>query len=404
MGLFDRFLPLIKARESVAAGGVDPFSVKMEKVLSPTRAVIDGRETIIAGSNNYLGMTWDESCIEAAIEAVREGGTGTTGSRIANGSYAGHRALEEELAAFLGFDHCMVLTTGYQANLGIISTVAGPKDYLLIDADSHASIYDACRLGSATVIRFKHNDPQDLANRLKRLENDPGNKVVVVEGIYSMLGDTAPLKEIAAVKREYGAYLLVDEAHSLGVLGDEGRGLYERENVKDDVDFVVGTFSKSLGAVGGFCASSSPEFEILRVACRAYMFSASLPPSVIASVRQALKRMQDKSLRANLWRNVDVLYDGLKAQGFSVGHEKSPIVSVDMRDPAIVVAMWQELLRNGVYVNLALPPATPNGMALLRCSVTAAHTRTELEQVVRTFVSVADALDVFGTPRMAASA
>lgn len=404
MGLFDRFLPLIKARESVAADGVDPFSVKMDKVLSPTRAMIDGRETIIAGSNNYLGMTWDESCIEAAIAALREDGTGTTGSRIANGSYAGHRALEDELAAFLGFDHCMVLTTGYQANLGIISTVAGPKDYLLIDADSHASIYDACRLGSATVIRFKHNDPQDLANRLKRLENDPGNKVVVVEGIYSMLGDTAPLKEIAAVKREYGAHLLVDEAHSLGVLGENGRGLYEREDVKDDVDFVVGTFSKSLGAVGGFCASSSPEFEILRVACRAYMFSASLPPSVIASVRQALKRMQDKSLRANLWRNADVLYDGLKAEGFKVGDEKSPIISVDMRDPALVVAMWQELLRNGVYVNLALPPATPNGMALLRCSVTAAHTRAELEQVVRTFVSVAHGLDVFGKPRMAASA
>jgi 8-amino-7-oxononanoate synthase len=404
MGLFDRFLPLIKSRESVAAGGVDPFTVKMEKVLSPTRAVIGGRETIIAGSNNYLGMTWDESCMQAAIEAVREGGTGTTGSRIANGSYAGHRALEDELAAFLGFDHCMVLTTGYQANLGIISTVAGPKDYLLIDADSHASIYDACRLGSATVIRFKHNDPNDLAARLKRLENDPGNKVIVVEGIYSMLGDTAPLKEIAAVKREYGAYLLVDEAHSLGVLGAGGRGLYEREGVKDDVDFVVGTFSKSLGAVGGFCASSSPEFDILRVACRAYMFSASLPPSVIASVRQALKRLQDPSLRASLWRNVDTLYDGLKAEGFKVGDEKSPIISVDLRDPALAVAMWQELLRSGVYVNLALPPATPNGAALLRCSVTAAHTTAELEQVIATFISVAHAMDVFGKPRLVASA
>ena len=390
MALFDRFQPLIRTHASVKSCGADPFGVRMERVISPTEAIINGRPTILAGTNNYLGLTFDPTCVDAAQTALAVYGTGTTGSRIANGSYAGHGDLERALADFYGFDHAMVFTTGYQANLGIISTIAGPQDYLIIDADCHASIYDACRLGSATVIRFKHNDPADLDKRLQRLSGSAGNKIIVVEGIYSMLGDQAPLAEIVAVKRKHGAYLVVDEAHSLGVLGANGRGLVEAADVEADVDFVVGTFSKSLGAIGGFCVSNHPDFDILRVACRPYMFTASLPPSTIASVRAALEVMKaHPELRTKLWANVDTLYDGLSANGFQLGAQKGPVVAVHLPNPELAIHTWHALLESGIYVNLALPPATPNNAALLRCSVCAAHSRQQLETIIDTLTEIA---------------
>lgn len=390
MGLLDRFQQLGQFHGRIKACGADPFAVKLEHVLSPTEAIVNGRHTILAGTNNYLGLTFDPACIDAAAEALRSDGTGTTGSRIANGSYAGHKRLEADLAAFFARRHAMVFTTGYQANLGIISTLAGPKDFLVLDADCHASIYDAARLGAATVIRFKHNDPADLDKRLARLAAEPGNKVVVVEGIYSMLGDKAPLAEFAAVKRRHGAYLVVDEAHSLGVVGDSGRGLAEAAGVEADVDFIVGTFSKSLGAIGGFCVSDHSEFDILRVASRPYMFTASLPPSIVASVAAALQIVRTRpELRTRLWANVSTLYDGLARAGFRLGPQKGPVVAVHLPNPESAVHAWHALLEAGVYVNLALPPATPNGAALLRCSVCAAHTRDQLETIVGILTDIA---------------
>lgn len=405
MGLFDRFDSLRQLHGQIKACGADPFAVKMEQVLSPTEAIIEGRKTILVGTNNYLGLTFEPDCIEAAIHATVTEGTGTTGSRVANGSYAAHRALEDEVADFFGRKHAMVFTTGYQANLGIISSIAGPDDYLVIDADCHASIYDATRLGSATVIRFKHNDPADLDKRLQRLAGKPGNKVIICEGIYSMLGDTAPLAEFVEIKRRHGAYLMVDEAHSMGVLGATGRGLAEAMEVEDDVDFIVGTFSKSLGAIGGYCVSDLDDFEILRVACRPYMFTASLPPSIIASVSAALKVMRDRpELRARLRANVRTLYDGLDAAGFSLGRTKSPVVAVHIDSPQLAVATWLALLKAGVYVNLALPPATPAGTALLRCSVCAAHSREQLQTVIETLTEVAYETGVLTEPNRAAVA
>jgi 8-amino-7-oxononanoate synthase len=405
MGLFDRFDSLRQLHGQIKSCGADPFAVNMEQVLSPTEAIIEGRKTILVGTNNYLGLTFEPDCIEAAIHATVTEGTGTTGSRVANGSYAAHRALEDEVADFFGRKHAMVFTTGYQANLGVISTIAGPDDYLVIDADCHASIYDATRLGTATVIRFKHNDPADLEKRLQRLAGKPGNKVIICEGIYSMLGDTAPLAEFAAIKRRHGAYLMVDEAHSMGVLGATGRGLAEAMGVEDDVDFVVGTFSKSLGAIGGYCVSDLDDFEILRVACRPYMFTASLPPSIVASVSAALKVMRERpELRARLRSNVRVLYDGLAAAGFSLGLTKSPVVAVHIDSPQLAVATWLALLNAGVYVNLALPPATPAGTALLRCSVCAAHSREQLKTVIETLTEVAYATGVLAEPSRAAVA
>lgn len=397
MGLFDRFKSVSDAYTNLKTCGGDPFGVKMERVLSTTEALIEGRPTILCGTNNYLGLTFDADCMNAAQQAVTDFGTGTTGSRIANGSYGCHKALEQDLADFYGKQHCMVFTTGYQANLGAISTLAGPNDFLIIDADSHASIYDACRLGSATVIRFKHNDPADLDKRLSRIANEPGNKIIVVEGIYSMLGDHAPLKEFVAVKKKHGAYLLVDEAHSMGVLGATGRGLIEHDGVDADVDFVTGTFSKSMGAIGGYLVSDHPDFDILRVACRPYMFTASLPPSIVGSVRQALATLRAKpELMKKLWSNVDTLYDGLKATGFKLGQQKGPVVAVYLTDPKLAGVAWHMLLQRGVYVNLALPPATPSGTALLRCSVCAAHSTEQLQRVVAALTEVGEELGLIG--------
>jgi 8-amino-7-oxononanoate synthase len=291
----------------------------------------------------------------------------------------------------------MVFSTGYQANLGALSVLAGKDDHLLLDADSHASIYDGARLAGAKVTRFRHNDPEDLRRRLRVLASQPGDKLIVVEGIYSMLGDTAPLREIAAVKREAGAWLMVDEAHSLGVLGAKGRGLVEVAGVEADVDFIVGTFSKSLGGVGGFCASDLPDFDLLRVACRPYMFTASLPPSVIASVAQALELVEEQPLlRTRLAHNAHRMYDGLRATGFLLGPEANPIIAIRVPGRELAVAFWNRLLEAGVYVNLALPPATPEGQSLLRTSVSAVHSAEQIDQAVATIAAVGRSLGLPG--------
>ena len=400
MSILAKFAREKERYDLLRAQGADPFSVKFDDILSPTEGLLNGRRTILLGTNNYLGLTFDPACIEASARVLHQQGTGTTGSRIANGSYAGHAELETRLAQFYGRKSCMVFSTGYQANLGLLSTVAGRGDHLVIDADSHASIYDGCRLGHAEVVRFRHNDPDDLYKRLGRLKDQPGHRVIVVEGIYSMLGDTAPLKEIAAVKRETGAYLIVDEAHSMGVLGENGRGLAEEVGVEADVDFVVGTFSKSLGSVGGFCISDLPDFDMLRVVCRPYMFTASLPPSVIASTIEALNQVQKRpELRGKLMANGKRLYDGLNALGFQTGPQPNPVVSVALPDVTFAVAFWNALLEAGLYLNLALPPATPTGTPLLRSSVSAAHTEAQIDTAIELFAEVGRQLGVLPEPR-----
>lgn len=389
MTLFAKFDALKRRYDQLRGAGYDPFHVRFDTVLSATEAVLAGRRTILLGTNNYLGLTFDPACIQAATAALAGLGTGTTGSRIANGTYGTHLELEQDLARFLGKRAVMVFTTGYQANLGILSTLADRDDVLLIDADSHASIYDGARLGGAQVIRFRHNDPDDLARRLSRMKGKAGNRLIVVEGLYSMLGDVAPLAEFVAVKQEFGGYLLVDEAHSLGVYGENGRGVAEAAGVESDVDFIVGTFSKSLGAVGGFCASNAEEFEVLRVACRPYMFTASLPPSVIASVRKALSAIEQRpDLRRRVRANAQLFHRGLKQAGFDVGPAATPVIAVRLPDIGSAIAFWSSLLESGVYVNLALPPATPDHRPLLRCSVSAAHSAEQIEAAIERFVRV----------------
>jgi 7-keto-8-aminopelargonate synthetase-like enzyme len=386
--LFSKFDPLIRQREELLANGVeDPFSLVMEKVLSPTRAICNGRDTILLGTYNYMGMTFDPDVIEAGKKALDEFGSGTTGSRVLNGTYQGHKACEEALKEFYALDHAMVFSTGYQANLGIISTIAGKGDYIVLDIDSHASIWDGCALGNAEVVPFKHNDIEAMDKRLGRIPEGAG-RLVVLEGVYSMLGDIAPLKEMIAVAKKHGAMVLVDEAHSMGFIGPNGRGVAEDQGVIDEVDFIIGTFSKSVGTVGGFCVSNHPKFEIMRLVCRPYVFTASLPPSVVATAATSIRKlMHGSNKRAHLWENSKRLHGGLSELGFTLGTDspQSAIVAVIMPDLERGAAMWEALLHEGLYVNLARPPATPAGMTLLRCSLCAEHSAEEVETILGMF-------------------
>ncbi|UTW56618.1 aminotransferase class I/II-fold pyridoxal phosphate-dependent enzyme [Kordiimonas sp. SCSIO 12610] len=391
MDLFDKFDPILAQKAALPFTKADPFKVVMDEIISETEAIIDGRHTILAGTNNYMGMTFSEDSVEAAKKAIDEFGTGTTGSRVLNGTYGGHKALEQTIADFYDMESCMVFSTGYQANLGLISVLAGKDDYLLLDADSHASIYDGAAMGNATVVRFKHNDADSLEKRLRRLPEDAG-KLVVVEGIYSMLGDAAPLKELLEVAKKYGAMTLVDEAHSMGFCGENGRGVAEDLGVEHLSDFIVGTFSKSVGTVGGFAVSNHPKFDILRTVCRPYMFTASLPPSVVASATksiEAIKRAGNR--RAHLWENARRLHAGLKGAGFTMATEKadSPIIAVCLPDLHQATLFWEELIVAGVYVNMAAAFATPGGVNLMRASICAQHTSEQIDIIIERFIQTA---------------
>lgn len=395
--LFSKFDAMIETRRSLLATGVtDPFSLVMEKVLSPTTAICNGRETILLGTYNYMGMTFDPDVIAAGKQALDDYGSGTTGSRVLNGTYAGHRAVEEALKEFYAMDHAMVFSTGYQANLGIISTIAGKGDYIVLDIDSHASIWDGCKMGDAEVVPFKHNDIEAMEKRLKRIPEGAG-KLVVLEGVYSMLGDIAPLKEMIRIAKSHGAMVLVDEAHSMGFIGPNGRGVAEDQGVLEDVDFVIGTFSKSVGTVGGFCVSNHPKFEIMRLVCRPYVFTASLPPSVVATAATSIRKlMHAGNKRAHLWENSRTLHKALTGLGFKLGTEEpqSAIIAVIMPDLERGAMMWEALLREGLYVNLARPPATPAGMTLLRCSLCAEHSAEQVQVIAGMFERAGKAVGI----------
>ena len=395
--LFSKFDDTIKLREDLLSSGVeDPFSLVMEKVLSPTRAICNGRDTILLGTYNYMGMTFDPDVVAAGQKALADFGSGTTGSRVLNGTYQGHRECEDALREFYAMDHAMVFSTGYQANLGIISTIAGKGDYVVLDIDSHASIWDGCALGNAEIVPFKHNDITAMEKRLKRIPEGAG-KLVVLEGVYSMLGDVAPLADMVKIAKDNGAMVLVDEAHSMGFIGENGRGVVEQAGVMEDVDFIIGTFSKSVGTVGGFCVSNHPKFEIMRLVCRPYVFTASLPPSVVATAATSIRRLMTASdKRAHLWENSRRLHAGLTDMGFKLGTDEpqSAIVAVIMPDLEKGAAMWSALLTEGLYVNLARPPATPANMTLLRCSLCAEHSEEEVGTILGMFERAGKAVGI----------
>src|SRR6059058_3370293 len=364
-----------------------PGLTVIEGVLGPCEVIVQGRPTLMFGSNNYLGLTKHPDVVDAARRALDDYGTGTTGSRTANGTFALHEALERDFAEWFGKRHAIIFSTGYQANLSLIGGLCGAGDVILIDSDSHASIYDATRQTAAQVIGFRHNSPDSLRRKLERLPAHESNRLVVVEGLYSIRGDVAPLRDIVDVCRAHGAYLLVDEAHSLGTYGPTGLGCAEDQGVLDEVDFVVGTFSKSLAGIGGVCVSNHTELRALHFLARAYVFTASGSPSNVASVSAAVDVVRSHpELREQLWANVHRLRQGLRERGYAIGETESPIVPIFTGDEARTIALWQRLLNEGLYVNLIVPPGCPVDECVLRASCSAAQTPEHLTR----------ALDIFG--------
>ncbi len=389
MPLLEKFSVAGQLKSGLGHVGKDPTSVVFDKLNSATEGVVEGRTTILAGTNNYLGLTFDPDCIAAGVAAMQTFGTGTTGSRMANGSYAAHGELEAELADLFQCSNAMVFSTGYAANLGVLTALLGKGDAVLLDSDAHASLYDGCRMSDADIYRFKHNDVQSLEKRMARLGDRARRCLIVVEGMYSVLGDCAPLKEIADIKERFGARLLVDEAHSLGVYGERGCGVAEAEGVLDKVDFTVGTFSKSLGSMGGFCVSENDVLGLFRYVSRPFMFTASPSPAVMATTREALKQLRTRpELKETLWLNARKLYSGLQDLGFELGPEVSPVIAVRCKDRQSALAQWNQLLEAGVYVNMMLPPATPGGASFLRCSISAAHTAEQINTIIERFAEL----------------
>ena len=387
MDLLDKLRAVEQRVAAVADGAPIPGLTVIERVLGPCEVVVRGRPTLMFGSNNYLGLTLHPEVVDAANRAVVAYGTGTTGSRTANGTLALHENLERQFCDWFGKRYALIFSTGYQANLSLIGGLCGAGDVILIDGDSHASIYDATRQTAAQVIGFRHNSPDSLRRKLERLPAHERNRLVVVEGLYSIRGDVAPLVDIVDVCRAHGAYLLVDEAHSLGTYGPNGIGCAEDQGVLDEVDFVVGTFSKSLAGIGGVCVSNHSELRALHFLARAYVFTASGSPSNIASVSAAVDVVRSHpELRAQLWANVHRLRQGLRELGYAIGETESPIVPIVTGDEARTIALWQRLLSEGLYVNLIVPPGCPVDDCVLRASCSAAHTPDHL----------ARALDIFG--------
>jgi 8-amino-7-oxononanoate synthase len=381
--LLDKLRAIEAKREMFEAGTATPGSTVIERVLGPCEIVIGGRPTLMFGSNNYLGLTFDPEVVAAAREAIIQYGTGTTGSRTANGTLSLHEDLERALAAWFGKKHALIFSTGYQANLSVVGGLCGQDDVILIDADSHASIYDATRQTTSQVVAFRHNSPESLRKKLERLPKGQRNRLVVAEGLYSIRGDVAPLRDLVSVAREHGAYMMVDEAHSLGTFGPTGLGCAEDQGVLDQVDFVVGTFSKSLAGIGGFCVSDHKELRSLHFLARAYVFTASGSPAMVASVRAAIRVIREHpELRERLWANVRQLRSGLQKMGYVIGSTESPIVPIFTGDEDRTIALWQELLAEGLYVNLIVPPGCSADDCLLRASCSAAHTPQQIAKAL----------------------
>jgi len=393
MSLLDK---LAQVNDKVRAFGEGPvpFDTVIDEVAGPCDVVIDGRRTLMCGSNNYFGLSFHPEVLAASRAAIDAFGSGTTGSRAANGTLAIHRALEHEFAEFYGKPHALVFTTGYQANLATISALCSPDDVVIVDMESHASIYDGARLSGARMFAFRHNSAADLRRKLAQ-QPDPARCLVVVEGLYSISGDVAPLADIVAACQDAGALLVVDEAHSFGAYGARGLGCAEAQGVLADVDFVVGTFSKTLGSIGGYCVSSHPELKAMHWAARPYVFTASGSPANVAGVRAALAIVRrDSTLRDRLWENVKRVRAGLQRLGYRIGATESPIVPVEIGAAERTVHFWRTLLENGLYANVVLPPACRADGCLLRTSYSAAHTAADIDRALAIFARVGRELEI----------
>lgn len=377
--LFEKCRKYTAAKEVMAAGFYPYFHV-VESEQNP-EVIVQGRKMIMLGSNNYLGLTSHPKVKEAAVEAIKKYGSGCAGSRFLNGTLDIHVRLEEKLATFFRKGGALTFSTGYQTNLGIISSIAGKDDVVVIDKLDHASIIDACRLSFAEVKKFKHNDMNSLEFVLKECGNR--GKLVVVDGVYSMEGDIAPLPDIVPLCKKYGARLMVDDAHGIGVLGETGRGTAEHFGLENDVDIIMGTYSKSMASIGGFVAADEDVIHYMKHTSRPLIFSASPPPASVASVIAALDIIdQEPERRERLWHNTHKMMRAFKQMGYDTGVAETPIIPLLMGEMERAFMMWKTLNEEGVFVNPVVPPATTPGRCLIRTSYMATHTDEMLDRVL----------------------
>ncbi len=379
MDLFDKHLNenAVIARER----GIYPYFHELES-RQDVEVVMEGKRRIMLGSNNYLGLTVHPRVVEAGVQALREYGSGCSGSRFLNGTLTLHTSLERELADFLGKEAVMTFSTGFQSNLGIISAICGKNDYVICDRENHASIYDGCRLSYATMLRYRHNDMEHLEKCLKKVPDTAGI-LIVTDGVFSMGGDIANLPEIVRLAKAYGARVMVDDAHGLGVLGNGGRGTADYFGLADDVDIIMGTFSKSLASIGGFMAASERVVDYVRHVSRPYIFCASIPPASAATAREALRILREQpELPARLHALSMYMRRGLKSRGIAIRDSETPIIPIYTYDVFTTLETAKALYDEGVYVNPVLPPATPATECLLRTSYMATHTEALLDEAL----------------------
>jgi 8-amino-7-oxononanoate synthase len=391
--IFDKCSRFDKAKYLISKG-LYPFFRTIQSAQDP-EIIMDGRKMIMVGSNNYLGLTNHPKVKEAAIEAIRKYGTGCAGSRFLNGTLDIHVQLEEKLAGFMRKDSALIFSTGFQVNLGVISALVGKDDIVIIDKMDHASIIDGCRLSFGEVRKFRHNDMADLERVLREYEDK--DKMIVVDGVFSMEGDIANLPDIVTLAKKYGARLMVDDAHGIGVLGKTGRGTAEHFGLEDEVDLIMGTYSKSLASIGGFISGSADVIHYIKHLARSLVFSASPPPASVASVSVAIDIIESEPERRDqLWKNTQKMLNGFKQIGFQTGRSETPIIPVIVGEDEKAFLMGMMLQEEGIFANVAVTPAVPNGMALIRTSYMATHTDEHLDKVLKAFEKVGRKLGLIG--------
>ncbi len=355
---------------------------------------MEGRETIMIGSNNYLGLTSHPEVIKAGREAIEKYGSGCSGSRFLNGTLDLHVQLERELAEFLHKEAVMTFSTGFQSNLGIISAIVGRSDYVLCDKENHASIYDGCKLSWGKMLRYNHSDMEDLEKKLQAVPEDAG-ALIVTDGVFSMSGEICKLPEIVALAKKYGARVMVDDAHGLGVLGAHGRGTAEYFGLENEVDIIMGTFSKSLASLGGYMAASKRVVEFVKHTSRPYIFCASITPASVACALASLRILKREPERVKALLDIsEYMRNGLKKLGIKIIESSTPIIPIYTYQDEKAFMACKLLLERGIYVNPVITPATPPGMALLRTSYTATHTKEQMDKAMAKIKEVLDILDI----------
>ncbi len=384
--IFSKAFSFTEAKEAMEAGYY-PYFLPLEEN-EGTEVEYQGHRLIMCGSNNYLGLTTHPKVKEAAIEAIRKYGTSNTGSRFLNGTLRLHKELEEELAEFVGKEAALVFSTGYQTNLGTIQAIVGRDDVVVLDRADHASIVDGAILSQGKILRFKHNDVRDLDRVLGKVDPERG-ALVVVDGVYSMDGDIAPLPEMIEVCRKHGARLMVDDAHSMGVLGPQGNGTAAHFGVTDGVDLIMSTFSKSFASLGGFIAGDADVVHYIQHFGRSMIFSASIPAANAAAARAALKIMKEEpERRERLWAIAKRVKEELNNMGYDTGTSETPIIPIIIGDHLKTILVWKRLFEEGVFVNPVLPPAVPPNRSLLRTSYMATHTDEQIDRVLEAYYKV----------------